>query len=859
MKSLALSLLALVAVANAALTTEQTACLQAEACTVKPTACFAQCFNVTVDQVSSITGCFEQCTSDTGASNCGQVCDEKARALLGVGVEEIMDTYTHTTPVGNNARNETSSGAGTVMTPSASASPLAASMAWSSNDSTVPVRIANPASLVAGDSIDVSAKDANVPGSLPEKPKSSPAATSKPLSPYKAPFVPGGHYPSLGSTLAAATPPEVKPSKPRFCRNIIIYGSCKFEHSGCRFSHEPESNTDNTVPKSPEKKNLRPNPSSPVFTPRKFKKPEIAEASPAASASMSPSVAVGLSPNTKPFYPGRGQNLASRFASVALDNQDHEQPTEDHIPDFDYEEPVPPTAPQLHGPLSNSFTHQRTPASPARLTQQLGQLPRYPLQYHLYSSPPTNTTNLLPHQKALADFFVSDTLRQDLMERNVARQDVQSTDPNLPAEVHQYHSLTRLEADRPGGLTAGLRTTVYKAISTHDGLTYALRRVEGFRLLNENAMAVVEAWRTVVHPNVVTLYEAFTTTAFGDQSLVLVYDYFPLAVTLRTFYFGDHLTMSGEPVHEREGGAPPRSDLLASPYGGSSGLVPGLGSSPHGVPLTGPIPNFCQRIDEPTLWSYTIQLASAVAAVHGRNLAFHSLAIEHILVTDKNRLHIDRASLLDFVTFDAPNNLVHLQREDLTCLGRILIQLACGHLHAPKYNKDALVFIQRYYSANFKQLILYLLGRMGPGRNVEDLLRIVGPRILDEINASRFRNDALQAELSQELENGRLVRLLCKFGFINERPEFAKDPEWSETGDRYLIKLFRDFVFHQVDELNRPVVDMAHVLTCLNKLDAGVPERIMLTSRDEQSCLIVSYRDIKECIETAYSELARGR
>lgn len=31
--------------------------------------------------------------------------------------------------------------------------------------------------------------------------------------------------------------------------------------------------------------------------------------------------------------------------------------------------------------------------------------------------------------------------------------------------------------------------------------------------------------------------------------------------------------------------------------------------------------------------------------------------------------------------------------------------------------------------------------------------------------------DRLEGELMGELENARLVRLLCKFGFINERPE----------------------------------------------------------------------------------------
>lgn len=50
------------------------------------------------------------------------------------------------------------------------------------------------------------------------------------------------------------------------------------------------------------------------------------------------------------------------------------------------------------------------------------------------------------------------------------------------------------------------------------------------------------------------------------------------------------------------------------------------------------------------------------------------------------------------------------------------------------------------------------------------------------------------------------------------------DPSWSETGDRYLIKLFRDYVFHQVDEHGQPVIDMVHVLTCLKKVifQAGI-------------------------------------
>jgi PAB-dependent poly(A)-specific ribonuclease subunit 3 len=49
---------------------------------------------------------------------------------------------------------------------------------------------------------------------------------------------------------------------------------------------------------------------------------------------------------------------------------------------------------------------------------------------------------------------------------------------------------------------------------------------------------------------------------------------------------------------------------------------------------------------------------------------------------------------------------------------------------------------------------------------------------------------------------------------------------WSETGDRYLLKLFRDYVFHQVYEDGNPYIDFAHVIDCLNKVHFLVSFRI---------------------------------
>jgi hypothetical protein len=37
------------------------------------------------------------------------------------------------------------------------------------------------------------------------------------------------------------------------------------------------------------------------------------------------------------------------------------------------------------------------------------------------------------------------------------------------------------------------------------------------------------------------------------------------------------------------------------------------------------------------------------------------------------------------------------------------------------------------------------------------------------------------------------------------------------------------------------------------KLDAGTDERIMLVSRDEQSVLVVSYKDVKACVLSAFA------
>ena len=48
------------------------------------------------------------------------------------------------------------------------------------------------------------------------------------------------------------------------------------------------------------------------------------------------------------------------------------------------------------------------------------------------------------------------------------------------------------------------------------------------------------------------------------------------------------------------------------------------------------------------------------------------------------------------------------------------------------------------------------------------------------------------------------------------------------AGDLYLLKLYRDFILHQRRDDGSPVLDWGHVVESLNKLDAGIAEKVLL-------------------------------
>ncbi|KAJ2957748.1 hypothetical protein NQZ79_g6597 [Umbelopsis isabellina] len=596
----------------------------------------------------------------------------------------------------------------------------------------------------------------------------------------------------------------------RLCRNIIIHGYCKFEGKGCEFNHEVRLlSNEITFILSPfllekSKPKLRVNspafkpstPSSvsadaPVFVPKaagtymltSSMQFSYADINLLSDASLTSSAAAFQSdqqfdPNVRdyvpnaPYFPAGPPNQAPTFApspsNVASITNNFSQ--------FGFTDS--PSVQNELSPMAAQATPQGRPFNgnmfdPNHMDPYYYQNPpvytQQPLQHHLYSSPLPHVTNLHPHQKSIHAFFMSDNLREELTERNEALLKT-APDLNLPQELHVYHSLYPLDFQQEKSTQVfGHPTSVYKAMCTLDGRPYVLRRIEGFRLMNEVAMSTIESWRRIRHANVVSVREAFTTKAFGDHSLVFVYDYHPCSKTLFEAHFTNEAQQTGG------------------------------------------------NISEKIIWSYITQITSALKTIHTSGLAARMIEPTKILLTGKNRIRLNCCGALDTIKYDGGQNLARFQQEDLLSFGKLIVALACNSLQAIQNLPNSFEYISHFYSPDLKNVILYLISKPMPSKSIDEVISLIGPKILHEIDSAHHHSDFLESELSRELENGRLFRLLMKINFINERPEFDMDPSWSETGDRYIIKLFRDYVFHQVNENGAPALDMVHVLTCLNK------------------------------------------
>ena len=268
------------------------------------------------------------------------------------------------------------------------------------------------------------------------------------------------------------------------------------------------------------------------------------------------------------------------------------------------------------------------------------------------------------------------------------------------------------------------------------------------------------------------------------------------------------------------------------------------------------------------MWGYLVQIASALKAIHGAKLAARCIDATKVILTDKNRVRLSACAVSDVLHVDARRQVEDFQQEDFFNLGKLILGIAINT--PPRSILDvwgSLDQLGRVYSQDLKDRVSWLLSPPPQAPNaapnaqpktIEVLLCDLAQHTTDLLDASLNMQDEQTSYLSRELENGRLLRLIAKLGVINERPEYEGDLNWSETGERYTLKLFRDYVFHQVDAAGNPVVDLGHIVSCLNKLDAGVDEKVYLTSRDNQTAFIVTYKELKKQVQAAFGDLVKG-
>ncbi|KAL5291436.1 PAN3 family protein [Megaselia abdita] len=461
--------------------------------------------------------------------------------------------------------------------------------------------------------------------------------------------------------------------------------------------------------------------------------------------------------------------------------------------------------------------------------------------HHVYPGPASNVISMQPKSQLSSAFFMPDDMRMEIQARNeianLMLEAHDNTNPTNPAvmEVGNYHSLYPLE---PQTIHPKLPcpSSTYKATNSTTGIKYCLRRLHAFRLPSLKCMTLVDKWKQLQHSNVVQLREVFTTKAFGDNSLILIYDYHPGSQTLFSKYF--------TPSQDSNG--------YTDPFGGEA--RPFSHKSNLQRTVNGPL------LPESTIWAIIMQLTAGLRAIHQAGLACRQLDPTKIIVTGK-RIRFSFLGISDLVSFD-PNHanqlaVLHMhQQEDLTQLGKLVLALACRCLQSVQRDnfQTSIELVSRQYSSDLRNFILFLFNS-AQRRSVTDLMPMIGARFYTQLDALQSQCDMQEDELAKETENGRLYRILIKLGCINERPDFNLDVTWSETGDRYMLKLFRDYLFHSVTEDGRPWLDHAHIVQCLNKLDAGTMEKVQLMSRDEQSILIVTYAELKNCLENAFSEL----
>jgi len=381
------------------------------------------------------------------------------------------------------------------------------------------------------------------------------------------------------------------------------------------------------------------------------------------------------------------------------------------------------------------------------------------------------------------------------------------SDPRHKAIPLPYCNAYCLDAPNSSSRSSfGYPASTFQVVNREDGNLYCLRRFDNVKAVTPKiAETVMNQWAGLEHPGIATLHHCFV----AQRAVFFVHRYIPGTQCL--------------------------------------------------LDVTNP-PTF----DEPIIWSAVCQMVTIIRAVHGAGLALRTLDLRHTLVqvdAVRMRVYLNCLGVVDALEFETRKSIQHLQADDLRSFGRWVLSMVTGTNITASTDTLTLQNCERYcmqnYSRELRHFILTLIRSQNPP-SIIDISRALSARLLDELDGTQLALQRTEKALAGEYESGRALRLLLKLGFINERPENGVNRRWSQSGDCYVLTLFRDYVFHQADGAGNPVMDLGHVVTALNKVDAADEEKIVLSSRDGKSMMVVSFADVARCLDSAYQDLCSG-
>lgn len=233
--------------------------------------------------------------------------------------------------------------------------------------------------------------------------------------------------PELRKLSGSPLPKGRENAKNVLCRNVFIYGHCRYEEQGCAFNHDPKK-TLSTQPPDP-KKSLSFD--SPAFTPA-----NSSAQTPPKISSIKSHVA-----NAVPFTP---RDLNSSTTSSFQDSEIVPSFNPVGISEFtpaSYDLPQPLTTNEVvvepsFEPFSLGSMSQALPSAPFNpylenattmantgayfQAQSSFSAPTQPLQYHLYAPLAPHREDLLAYQRLTHEFFIPNNTREDLQRKSEA-------------------------------------------------------------------------------------------------------------------------------------------------------------------------------------------------------------------------------------------------------------------------------------------------------------------------------------------------------------------------------------------------------------------------------------------------------